>query len=562
MSEAAASMDSEAIGLILANQERMAGRRATYEPVWREIDRWIDPFGAGGFDGKGASPRLAQEIEDLYDTTAIDGLDRYTAAIYGITVPRGKRWHGVSFADRELMKLPAVQRWCEHAADRLFMARYAPDTGFEMQALEDIRQEGKYGTSPLWIGEQVGRGLFYKTLHMSEVFIAENHYGRVDTVHRRYCCKLKEAVAEFGLENLSAKSQQAFEDPKKHNEELEILHVVRPNNKYEPGNKLDPHRGKPIESLYLEIDQKHPIRRSGFYSMPIPVSRHITGPRDEYGRSPAMKVLATVKGANTMERTILDAGNRAVDPPLLHPEDSDITRIVNRPGGATAGGVDDQGRQLIIPLQTGGQLPIGLELLNNERDVIKRSFLEEFFRLISDPSDRMTATQVLEQVQKEGVLIAPFAARRETEKLGPMVERELDIMMRAGAIAPFPPEVMEAGARPRIEMTNPLSRMAKADEVSAFSRVTELAIQAAGAGAPQALKRINFDKGIVLAADVLGVPPSLMHSDDEMAEIEAAEAEKEAIAMAGQVAPQIASAALDTAKANEISQRLAEGGGL
>jgi hypothetical protein len=155
--------------------------------------------------------------------------------------------------------------------------------------------------------------------------------------------------------------------------------------------------------------------------MPILVSRHITGPRDEYGRSPAMKTLASVKGINTMARTILDAGNRAVNPPLLHPEDSDITRIVNRPGGATAGGVSEDGKQLIIPLQTGGELPIGLELINAERAVVKQSFLEEFFRLLSDPSDRMTATQVLEQVQKEGVLIAPFASRRETEKLGPMV---------------------------------------------------------------------------------------------------------------------------------------------
>jgi hypothetical protein len=44
----------------------------------------------------------------------------------------------------------------------------------------------------------------------------------------------------------------------------------------------------------------------------------------------------------------------------------------------------------------------------------------------------MTATQVMETLQKEGVLIAPFAARRETEKLGPQIERELDIMMREG----------------------------------------------------------------------------------------------------------------------------------
>jgi hypothetical protein len=73
-------------------------------------------------------------------------------------------------------------------------------------------------------------------------------------------------------------------------------------------------------------------------------------------------------------------------------------------------------------------------------------------------------------------------------------------------------------------MTNPLSRMAKADEVTGFTRLVEIGIQAAGAGATRALKRINFDKGMVAAADVLGVPPSLLYSDEEMDEQDEADA--------------------------------------
>jgi hypothetical protein len=88
--------------------------------------------------------------------------------------------------------------------------RYAPDTGFETQMFEDIRQEGKYGTSALWVGERLGKGLFYKTLHMSEIYIAENYYGRVDTVHRLYCCSLKDAATEHGLENALGEGAARF----------------------------------------------------------------------------------------------------------------------------------------------------------------------------------------------------------------------------------------------------------------------------------------------------------------------------------------------------------------
>jgi hypothetical protein len=556
---AAASLDTDTVQLILSNHERLKERRAFYESTWREIDRYVDPHGAGGWD-RNSSPPI-RGADDLFDVTALDGLDRYTAAIAGITIPRQQRWHGIAFDDKELMKLPAVRRWCAHATDRLFTARYATGTGFEAQAHEDIRQEGKYGTSAMWIGEVVGKGLFYKTVHMSEIYIDEDYSGRVDTVHRAYCCSIRNAAAEFGIANLSDKSRQAFEDPKKRNDEIEILHVIRPNREFEPGYLGA--KGKAIESLYIEVDQKHVIRHAGFRTMPIPVSRHVTGPRDVYGRSPAMKVLATVKGLNAMARTILDAANKAVDPALLVFDDADITKVITKPGGLTFGGINDQGKPLIQPLQTGAQLPVGLEIQNSEREVVKRAFLDEFFRLLSDPSDRMTATQVMETLQKEGVLIAPFAGRRETEKLGPTIERELDIMMNApGAIDDLPPEVREAGARPAVQMTNPLSRMARAEEVTGFSRWVEMGIQAAGAGRPDALDRVNFDDGMVNAADVLGVRPTSVYSDDELAEQRAAKQEAQGAAQQAEMAPQLSKAALDMAKARQISNDLGEGGGL
>jgi hypothetical protein len=112
-------------------------------------------------------------------------------------------------------------------------------------------------------------------------------------------------------------------------------------------------------------------------------------------------------------------------------------------------------------------------------------------------------------LKKEGVLVAPFAGRRETEKLGPQIERELEIMMNVpGADRALPPEVIEAGLKPSRIMTNPLSRMARAEEVSGFTRTAELAIQLASAGAEEALDIINWEEGIRDTADVLGARPT------------------------------------------------------
>jgi hypothetical protein len=555
----AASMSSDDIQLVLADQERLAQKRSVYEGTFREIDRFVDPFGGGGFLKSSGVPMA--DMADLYDVSAIKGLKRYTSTIAGITIPRQKRWHGVEFDNPDLMNNRNVQRWCAMAADRLFIARYASKTGFVSASYSDIKQEGKYGTSGLWIGEKVGEGLFYKTPHLSELYIDEDYCGNIGRVHRLYCTTILNAYREVekGGGMLSDAAMKKLEDPKARHQEIEILHVVRPNAQYEPGYLGA--RGKPIESLYIEVAEKHLIRRSGYYSMPIAVSRADVSPGDPWGRSPAMEVLATTKGVNAIARTILDAGNKAVDPPLLFADDSDITKVITRPGGLTPGGLDDQGRQMVKPLYTGAQIPVGREIQAEERSVIASAFLEEFYRLITDPSDRMTATQVVEQLNKEGVLIAPFAGRRETEKLGPMVERELEIMMRAGIIPPPPPEVKEAGAKPKIRMTNPLSRMARAEEVSGFTRALEIGVQAAAAGSPDALDRLKVPEGVAAVAELLGVRPELIRSDEEVAQIQQDRADKEAAAMAAQVVPAAAGAAKDLAGANQIAASLDNGGG-
>jgi hypothetical protein len=134
--------------------------------------------------------------------------------------------------------------------------------------------------------------------------------------------------------------------------------------------------------------------------------------------------------------------------------------------------------------------------------------------------------------------------------------------MRAGQIAPMPPEMTEAGAVPLIYMKNPLSRMARAGEAAAFTRWVEIGVQAAGAGAQDALDRVDFDAGMVGVGEVLGVRPTWMRDDDQLAQLrQKREADKQA-EMAGQVVPDAAGAALDLAKANQISQSLGQGGGL
>jgi len=549
--------DSDLVKSDLLRQSDMENERAPIEGTLRDIERFFDPGAAGGFGGAMSSAGVDNYN---YDATGMQMLGRFDAALGYVTTPKNARWHGTTVLSRDLGRIPGVTRWCEHATDRLFECRYAPHGGAGTAFSGDRRQLGSYGTAPLWVDEWRGRALFYKPIHFSEVWVDVDFRGRIDTVHRKFEYTARQAKQEFGEDNLPPKIREACADPKKAGEKFQFLHVIRPNESYET-ERLD-WRGKPIVSRYIAIDEKWIVRKGGYHTMPIVVSRNSTAPGRKYGNSPAMTVIGTQRGLNEIARTILRAGHKAVDPALAFYDDGDITKLITRPGGLNPGLVDSEGRLLVQAIPQGGNLMIGRDIQESERSVVKTEFLEEFFKILTDPSDRMTATQVLEMVSKQGVLIQPFADAYETEKLGVMVERELDILMRAGQIDPMPPEMVEAGAKPIIVMTNPLARMARAQEASAFTRWVEVGVQAASAGRTDALDRIDFDRGMAGVGEVLGVRPSWILSDDELAELRQARAQKEEAVELAQVVPDAAAAALDLAKANQLQGQLAGGGGM
>ena len=538
--------NDDAVRAILSRQDRLEGERSRLERVWRDVDERVDPDTEGGF-----YTGTKAEATSNFDATAAEGLERYTAAIAGLTIPRNQRWHGLTVADKDLARSAAVQRWCEHATDQLFAHRYAAHAGFEMQATADIRRGGKYGYCGLWADEWLGRGLFYRSINNAEVYCDEDFRGRVDTTHRKFELTVRQAVQQFGEENLTDRMRECWTSDKasRRDEKFEFLHVLCPRGDYQSG--APGVLGKPIASETIAIEEKAFIRRGGYRKPPLMVSRTSLG--SKYGRSPAMRVLGTVKTLEEIAKTMLRTAHKACDPALMFYDDGDISKLVTKPGGLNPGLVDEFGRPLVQPMPGGGNIAFGMELQEAERKVVRDAFLEQLFQILTNPADRMTATQVLEMVQKQGVLVGPFAGQHETEKLGPLIERELDILMHAGWIEAMPPEMVEAGARAVPIYQNPLARMSRAEEAAGFTRWVEVAVQLA-AFDPGVLDMINTDRAMSGLAEVLSVRPSWQNSPEEVAAKREARQEREAAAQMAQLAPSAASAALDLAKANEMAR--------
>lgn len=541
----------------LRNHDRLAALRAPHEAVWREIDERVNPMGAGTIGASaGAAGRMARagtvKGAQNFDVTAVEGLDRFAAAMAAITVPRNTQYIRLRFGDRDLDKLLEVRRWCERNGDRLHAIRYAPHAAFHVQATKDFRQLGRYGTGPLWTGEKKGVGLFYRALPMAECYIDEDFSGQVDTVHRRFTRTARQLQQEFGTDALTPRMRDALADTKKIDAEFEILHIVCPNADVQ-ADRFD-WRGKPIASIHIAIDEKIILRRAGYRSMPISVSRHMSEAGDLYGWSPALKVLPSIRSANVMKQTIMRSAHKMVDPALAFFDDDGITSLVTRPGGLNPGLVDDRGNLMVQPLPTGSNLPIGLEMVASEQGDIRTAFMEDFFKILTDPGDRMTATQVLEMVSKQGVLVSPYAGQYETEKQNPVTQRDLDLAMAAGQVEPFPDVVIEAGAYPMIEYENPLTRMARAEEAAGLTRWIETLTPLAQLDNGAVFDHIDTDAAAPGLADVLGVRPSWVATAEQVAAKRKARSDSQAAAAGTEQLADVAGAYKDIASANQITE--------
>lgn len=495
--------------------------------------------------------------EKIFDSTAVIALERFASALQSLAVPRQNTWHLLKPPTEGMDGDRDVQIYLEEVNKRLFHARYRPSANFATQAFEVFMSLGAFGTGPIYVDEDKGRGLRYRALHLSEAFIGEDHAGRVDTVHRVFELTARQMLQAFDPKHVPEKARRAAEKGDEASK-FEIVHCVSPNKERIAG-RYDA-AGMAWASYYVCASERCLLAEKGrdpiggYRTMPYMVPRYVTGPRETYGRSPAMTALADIKGVNEMSKTMLRAGQLHVAPPLLLPDDDSMQAFNLRSHALNRGFMSADGRPLVGQLQPQGNLPIGLEMVEDRRRVINDSFLVTLFQILVDQPGNMTATEIMQRAQEKGQLLGPVIDRLQTELLGPLIEREIDILAMAGEFDDLePPEIlMEAGGELRIEYDAPINRLQRAEGAVAVLRTVE-AIAPLAQIDPSVLDAIDPDEALKVLAHANGMPPKVMRSPEDIAALRDQRAQQQQAQQLIQALPAGAKAARDLAQAQAVA---------
>jgi len=223
------------------------------------------------------------------------------------------------------------------------------------------------------------------------------------------------------------------------------------------------------------------------------------------------------------------------------------------PGGLNFGGVNRDGRQLIQPLQTGARVDINEQKMQQRRESIDNAFLVTLFQILVE-TPRMTATEALIRSQEKGMLLTPTMGRQQSEALGPLIEREIDLLMQHRILPPMPDALIEAQGEYEITYESPMSRMQRAEELVGVQRTMELLTPFAQIN-PEVMDIFDPDALAQLTAEVSGVPMPVLRSPDEVAALREQRAQQQQMAMAAEIAPQMAGAVKDIAQAQALGRQ-------
>jgi hypothetical protein len=537
-------MDFEAI---LRTYEQARNNRANFEGTWQDIaDRVLPQMADFGVTRSPGELRT----EKMFDATAALASSRALAAVTAFFWPANQRYQKLTTDEAE--EAPQdVKLYLDKLTKLLFRVRYSPKAEFEAQMSEVGLSFLVFGTGIMFVDDMMANpalrkpGILYKSVPLSQAYLQEDATGKIDTVHRRYKQTLRQINQAFPGKLTGKLYERFLKNPE---ELIDVCHTVCPRADYKPDGLGGRHM--PWASVKFLPDDKVLLEEGGFRCWPYAIMRYMTASGEIYGRSPVWLAMSNIRVLNTMKRTSLAAAQKVADPPLLASDDGILGVFSQAPGAMNYGGLDQNGRELVKPLITGADVGLTLEMMDKEREIIASAlFLDVFKALVDNP--QMTATQALELLQERATLMAPVGGRIESGCLGPMTEREINILAEAGQmryLGPMPEGLRAAMGNYKIEYTSPMRQAMRASEAIAITRTLEQVLPLAESD-PSALDA--FESPAIIArelGEINGMPAKLLKSVEDIRARGEERAQQSQVAAAVEAAPQVSAAAANLTK--------------
>ena len=402
--------------------------------------------------------------------------------------------------------------------------------------------------------------LLHRCWHLRDVAWFEDETGKISTVYRKWHSGTALDILNKFPKTIHARMKEKAE--KTPFEKVKIEHIILPFEVYDSldgAKKI--RRGLPHVSLYVDMDNDCILEEVGQRVNGYTIPRFETVSGSQYAHSPAtIAALPDGRLIQAVTRVLLEAGEKAVNPPLIAVEDAIRSDIPLYAGGITWVDADYDERlgEVLRPItQDTKGLQFGLELVRDIREQMKDAFYLNKLNLPPTQGGRdMTAYEVAQRVQEFIRNALPLFEPVENDYNGQLCETDLQILLNAEPAILRDlgmPETMQ-GAEYRFVFESPLRDAVEKAKVGQFQEASQIIAQAQALD-PSAAFIIDGEEMVRDALEAT-VPAAWLRPKDVVAKMvsnaQAQAQQQQLLAMMGQgakVAKDAAAAGVDASTA-------------
>lgn len=537
------------VDTLLSRHQKLKAEKSILNGVYELISEYV-------FNKKynlGKTPNGGIFVDgDIYDNTGLRANSIMSNVMVNNLWPNGPR----TFKVKRTWDTPdtqVIKDWFKYVNSQMHTVMDNTRAGLVTALDEYMLDQGSYGISGIYVSENEidpSCPIRYTAWDIKSMCVDEGVDGLIDTVFVEIEMTVRNAVKEYGLNNLGSKTQKAFIDGELE-DKIKILHVIEPRLDRNP--KKYGVKDMPIASVHIEMGCRKIIKESGFEEMPVFVGRFIKVLGEKYGRSPAMVAMPDILEANATREAISIATEKQLDPPLAVYDDGSL-------GGGTietsAGAINvfsvtgriNAGRP-IEPLYTVGELQSSYNHIETLKETINNHFYLD--RLLDFNNEtRMTLGEAQLRNALRGQSLGTFYARQEMEVITPLIKRTFNILLKRGLLGVLQGsyeelELLKQGVKPvyipdviaqrifsgldiyELDYISPAKRTMQSEELQGTIETANFAVGVAPA-IPEILDNINADEMIRRIAKLSGADEDMLKDMETVQSLRKARAEQQA----------------------------------
>lgn len=511
---------------ILKRLSQLKTDRIKHESHWKDCYKYCAPERQQSFTDVSA---LALETErkqartDLYDTTAVEGIQLLVSSIVsGTTSPVSLWFKSIPSGVDTPSQLTQGEQWLNLVDNFIF--RNIHSSNFDSEVTDFLTDLVVAGWAVLFADTNREKGGFtFNTWSIGNCYISSTQAsGLIDTIYREFELSAEQIVSEFGIDNVSDKVKTALD--KKPDQKFILVQAIFPRDKKlvkgEAGQRVS--TAMSFASYTIEAQSKHILKESGYEEFPCIVSRFKKIPDSHYGLGMGSMVISDCKTTNQLMKLSLQTAELNLGGLWISQHDGVINpnTLRIRPNAIIAANSVDA----IKRLDTGSaNVGMGLDFLQHFQAKIKRTLMSD--QLTPQGSSPLTATEIQARVNVYRNQLGAIFSRMQSEYLQTLLERVWGLSMRSGMLPPAPEELMQAS---RISF-NFLNPMASSQKLSWVTSIQELMLNVGQMAQidPTVMDNLNMDAMVQICADALAVPTEAIRTDEEIAGLRQAKQEQQ-----------------------------------